>query len=118
MCFSRIKFFQKFSFTDLDSKDINSKSVVVKLNIKSCFNKIKQNLLTLNVKKFIPNEEYNELFYVVDEDSEVTILLLEKENGGTIISSHVKSDQINKSYKVLSNVMFNIRELFNNYLEV
>lgn len=99
------KHFSKFSFTSEDSKDEALKPIYLKGSLSLYFKKITEYLKRKeNISNLIIREDYNEIYYVENNDYEITLLFSQNENK-TIISSHVKSRKIGQSYKKLISVL-------------
>lgn len=99
------KHFSKFSFTSEDSKDEVLKPIYLKGSLSLYFKKITEYLKRKeSISNLIIREDYNEIYYVENNDYEITLLFSQNENK-TIISSHVKSKRIGQSYKKLISVL-------------
>ena len=106
--------FEKFSFTDPDQSNEKRHPIQSKKPITICYQKAKKWVEgRKDIEGLIISEDFHEIFFK-DQKCEITIIFLELPSGGTLISSHVASNAINKSRKTLYNVLENVRKVVEN----
>lgn len=108
------RLFGKFSFTDFDTKNTKRHPLVVRKSMNRTFDLLKDFIEKKeNAQDKIYDLDYFQLYYV-EQEYEVTLLLLADHDGKTIVSCHVTYPFPGKSLKYLYKVMNEIKKVLNN----
>jgi len=108
------RLFGRFSFTDLETKNVERHPLIVRKSLNKTFEMLQEYIEKKeNVQNKIFDLDYLQLYFT-EKRYEVTLLLLADSDGKTIVSCHVACSIPGKSLKYLYKIMHEVKEVLNN----